>query len=207
MTAPENSLPQRSGLFGLAPGFLAELKQNRRAAAGLMAIAVLVAGYGLLLLADANDAARSSYVEEYRHLQRIATDRDEKDWPARAAASAAIRAALEKRLWPADSEGVARADLQDWVTANGRQAGLDRIRVSIELTTPKGLTPDLRQVIATIGALPTDTALMQFLDRIEREPHLLVVDRLHVQQHPVASLEMTLIAYARVVRPNRSTTR
>lgn len=203
MTAPENSLPERSGLFGFAPGFLAELKQNRRASAGLMAILVLVAGYGLLLLADANDAARRSYVEENQRLQRIATDRDEKDWPARAAASAGMRAALEKRLWPADSDGVARADLQDWVTATGRQAGLDRIRVSIELTTPKGLAPDLRQVIATIGALPTDTALMQFLDRIEREPHLLVVDRLHVQQHPVASLEMTLIAYARIVRSNR----
>jgi hypothetical protein len=207
MTAPETSLPERTGLLGLAPGFLAELKQNRRASAGLMAIVVLVAGYGLLLLADANDAARRSYVEENQRLQRIVTDRDEKDWPARAAASAAMRTALEKRLWPADSDGVARADLQDWVTANGRRAGLDRIRVSIELTTPKGPAPDLRQVIATIGALPTDTALMQFLDRIEREPHLLVVDRLHVQQHPVASLEMTLIAYARVVRPNRSTTR
>ena len=207
MTAPENSLPERSGRFGLAPGFLAELKQNRRASAGLMAIAVLVAGYGLLLLADANDAARRAYVEESQHLQRIAMDRDDKDWPARATASAAVRAALEKRLWPADSDGVARADLQDWVTANGRQAGLDRIRVSIELTTPKGLAPDLREVIATIGALPTDTALMQFLDRIEREPHLLVVDRLHVQQHPVASLEMTLIAYARIIRSNRSTMR
>ena len=80
-------------------------------------------------------------------------------------------------------------------------------RVSIELTTPKGLAPDLREVIATIGALPTDTALMQFLDRIEREPHLLIVDQLHVQQHPVASLEMTLIAYARIVRSNRSTKR
>ncbi|MBV8738306.1 MAG: hypothetical protein JO007_13825 [Alphaproteobacteria bacterium] len=207
MTAPENSPPERTGLFGLASGFLAELKQNRRASAGLMAIAVLVAGYGLLLLADANDAARRAYVEENQHLQRIATDRDDKDWPARAAASAAMRAALEKRLWPADSDGVARADLQDWVTANGRQAGLDRIRVSIELTTPKGLAPDLRQVIAAIGALPTDTVLMQFLDRIEREPHLLIIDRLHVQQHPVASLEMTLIAYARIVRFNRSTMR
>ncbi len=207
MTAPENSLPERSGLFGFVPGFLAELKQNRRASVGLTAIAVLVAGYGLLLLADANDAARRAYVEENQHLQRIATDRDDKDWPARDAASTAMRTALEKRLWPADSDGVARADLQDWVTANGRQAGLDRIRVSIELTTPKGLAPDLRQVIATIGALPTDTALMQFLDRIEREPHLLVVDRLHVQQHPVASLEMTLIAYARIIRPNRSTMR
>jgi hypothetical protein len=207
MTAPETSLPERTGLSGLAPGFLAELKQNRRASAGLMAIVVLVAGYGLLLLADANDAACRSYIEENQGLQRIATDRDEKDWPARAAASSAMRAALEKRLWPADSDGVARADLQDWVTANGRHAGLDRIRVSIELTTPKGLAPDLRQVIATIGALPTDTALMQFLDRIEREPHLLIVDQLHVQQHPVASLEMTLIAYARIVRSNRSTKR
>ena len=206
MTALENFLAKRTGLLALGVDFVAELKRNRRAAAGLLAIAVLAGGYGLLLLGDANDAMRTSYVEESQRLQRIAADGEERDWPARAAASGAMREALEKRLWSADSDGVARADLQDWVTAAGRKAGLDKLRVTIELTAPKGLAPDLRQVIATIAAFQTDTALIQFLDRIEREPHLLVVDRLHVQQHPIASLDMTLIAYARITRPSGSTT-
>ncbi|MBV8121836.1 MAG: hypothetical protein JO081_18070 [Alphaproteobacteria bacterium] len=196
-------MARRSGLLGRGGELIAELKKNRRAAAGLLAIAVLLGGYGVLLLGDTNNAMRNSYVEASQRLQRVAAAADEKDWPARAAASAKMREALEKKLWPADSEGVARADLQDWVTAAGRDAGLDKLRVSIELTAPKGLAPDLRQVVATISAVPTDTALMQFLDRIERDPHLLVVDRLHVQQRPIALLEMTLIAYARIIRPSR----
>lgn len=207
MTAQDNLLAKRAGLSGLAGGVLGELRTNRRAFLGFLTIAVLAGGYGLMLLSDAGDALRASYIRANLRLQRIEASGNEKDWPARAAASAAMRQSLEKRLWPADSEGVARANLQDWVTTAGREAGLDKLRVTVELTRPKGLAPDLRQVIATIGAPQTDTALTRFLDRITRDPHLLVVDRLHVQEHPVASLEMTLLAYARLVEPGGSGTK
>jgi hypothetical protein len=207
MTALENFLAKRGRLLGLGVDFVAELKSNRRAAGGLLAIVALVGGYGLMSLGDTVDALRGSYVEESQRWQRITATGDERDWPARAEASRALREALEKRLWLADSDGVARADLQDWVTAAGRNSGLDRLRVTVELTRPKGLAPDLRQVSATIGAIQTDTALLRFLERIERDPHMLVVDRLHVQQLPIASLEMSLIAYARITRPDGSTAR
>lgn len=201
MTAQNDILAKRGGGFGLAASVFAELKSNRRAAGGLLALAVLAAGYGLLPLGDADEALRGSYVQANLRLQRIAAGAAEKDWQARAEASTALRDTLEKRLWPAESEGVARADVQDWVTTAGRDAGLDKLRVTIELTRPKGLAPDLRQVIATINAPFTDTGLIRFLERIARKSHLLVVDRLHVQQRPIASIEMTLIAYARLAGP------
>jgi len=201
MTVQDNLLAKRPGLAGLAGGLIGELRTNRRAFLGFLAIAVLVGGYCLMLLGDAGDALRASYIRASLRLQRVEASSSEKDWPARAAASAAMRQSLEKRLWPADSEGVARANLQDWVTTAGRDAGLDKLRVTVELARPKGLPPDLRQVIATIGAPETDTTLTRFLDRIARDPHLLVIDRLHVQEHPVALLEMTLFAYARLIEP------
>jgi hypothetical protein len=200
MTAQDNVLSKRGGLLSLAAGLFSELQTNRRAAGGLLVIAILAGGYGLFPLGDASDALRGSYVQASLRQERIAGAGTEKDWPARAEASTALREALEKRLWPAESEGVARANVQDWVTAAGRDAGLDKLRVTIELTRPKGLAPDLRQVIATINASFTDTTLIRFLERAARESHLLVIDRLHVQQRPVAMIEMTLIAYARLVR-------
>jgi type II secretion system (T2SS) protein M len=206
MMAQENFLAKRGGLFGLSAGLLAELKSNRRAVVGLLAILALVAGYGLLPLGDAIDATRASYIDAHMRLWRIAAAGDEKDWPARAEASRTLREALDKRLWAAESDGVAQANLQDWVTGAGRAVGLEKLRVSVELTRPKGLAPDLRQIVATISAVQTDTALMRFLDRIALQPHLLVVDRLHVQQRPITLLEMTLISYARIVRPRGSTT-
>ena len=60
------------------------------------------------------------------------------------------------------------------------------------------LPPDLRQITATITAQPSEAVLIALLERIEQAPHLIVVDRLNVRQQPDPSLEMVLVAYARI---------
>src|ERR1051325_11691136 len=79
-----------------------------------------------------------------------------------------------------------------------RDVGLSTLDVRIELATPKSLAPDMRQISATITAQPSEAALIALLERIERAPHLLVVDRLNVKQQPSPFLEMALTAYARI---------
>jgi hypothetical protein len=201
MTVADNFLTKRDRLIGSARGLLREIKTNRRAAAGLLAITVLAGGYGLLVVDDAIGATRASFIQAAQRLRRIAASAEEGEWPARATASGALRQALETRLWPAESEGMAQANLQDWLIAAGRDSGLDKLRVKVELARPKGLPPGLYQLIATITALQTDSALIGFLARIEQEKRLLVVDRLHVRERPVPSLEMTLMAYAKLGAP------
>jgi hypothetical protein len=173
-----------------------ELKTNRRAAVGLLVLGCLAAGYGLLILDGAIGSLGTSYSEASHRLERVIASGREKDWPARAAASAAMRKSLEARLWKGESEGMARADLQDWVTNNAREAGLEKAQVRIELIKLKEMPADFRQLTATITALDTEVSLLAFLDRIKREPRLLVVDHLLVRQRPVPSLEMKLVAYA-----------
>jgi hypothetical protein len=187
---------------GSASGVWTELKTNRRAAGGLIAILLLALGYGLFGLADANSALQGTYTQEVLRLQRTIVASDEKDWPERAKASAAMRETLEKRLWKAESEGVALANVQDWVTSAGRDAGIDRLQVKLELSKPKGLPADYRRLTATITAQQTEATLAAFLDRIQRDPHMLVVDQLHVQVRPVQSLEMTLVTYAKLTGSN-----
>ena len=198
MTAPDTAMDKRGGLLGSALAAWTELKGNRRAAWGLFMIGLLVGLYALLLLSDAVDAIRASYVEAVLRLDRIQGQSAERDWPARAAASGTLRQTLESRLWPAESEGVARANMQDWVTNAGRAAGLDRLQLRLELSHPQALPTDLRQVTATITALPTETSLTNFLALIAQDRHLFVVDRLRVQQRPFASLEMALSSYAKL---------
>jgi hypothetical protein len=205
MTVADNFLIKRDRLAGYARGLLREIRTNRRAAAGLLVLTVLTGGYGLLAVDDQIDATRSAYLQAVQHFRRIAATANDRDWPARAKASAELREALERRLWPAESEGMAQANLQDWVTAAGRDAGLDKLRVKVELTRPKGLPPGFYQVIATINALQTEPALIGFLARIEQEKHLLVVERLHVRERPAPSLEMTLTAYAKLAGPRPET--
>jgi uncharacterized membrane-anchored protein len=49
------TLAKRSGRLGMALGWWSELQTNRRAAAGLLIVIMLVAGYGFLSLRDAPD--------------------------------------------------------------------------------------------------------------------------------------------------------
>jgi hypothetical protein len=195
MTSPDATMAKR-GLLAPAQALWEELKANRRAGWGVFAIALLAGLYGVLLLGDAADATRASYLEAAVRLHRIEAQSRETYWSARAASSNTLRRALEARLWAADSDGVARANMQDWVTNAGRAAGLERLRLSIELTSPPGLPADLRRVTATIAAVPNEVSLLKFLGLIARDPHLLVVDRLHAQVQPVPMIEMALSTYA-----------
>jgi hypothetical protein len=196
VTVQGNVTQKSADLIAFVGRFRSELRTNRRAAVGLLVLGCVVAGYGLLSLDDATRSAAASYSEATHRLERVIAAGEERDWSARAAASAAIRKSLEARLWKGNSEGMARADLQDWVTNNAREAGLEKAQVKIELIKPTGMPADFRQLTATITAVDTEPSLLAFLDRIAREQRLLVVDHLLVRERPIRSLEMKLIAYA-----------
>jgi hypothetical protein len=195
MTEQESVSRKPADLAALVGRVRAELKTNRRAAAGLLALGCLIAGYGLLSLDEAITAQQAGYTDAVHRMERVIASGQEKDWPARAETSATIRKSLEARLWRGESEGMARANLQDWVTNNARSAGLERTQIQIELTKPAGMPAEFRQLTATITGLQTEASLLAFLNLIKREPHLLVVDHLVVRQLPLASIEIKLVAY------------
>jgi len=195
MTIQETSAARAGGVIALFTRLWAELKANRRAVLGLLAIGVLVAGYGLLALDDAVDAAREREIDVTHRLQRLVGFGNEQDWLHRAALSQEMRRTLESRLWHAENEGIGRAAAQDWVTKLGREAGLEKMRVSVDATKPTGLPVNYRAITATITALYTEASLVGFIDRIQREPLLAVVDHFQVHERPVPALEMKLIAY------------
>jgi len=200
-------LARQPRLAEAARQLLGELRTNRRAALGLLLIAALVAGYGLTLLRGAADRALADYRNEAALLQRVEAVAAEHDWPQREAASAALRARLEQRLWTADSEGLAQADLQAWVSGVGREAGLPLFDIRTEAAKIPNLPADLRQITATITAQPSEAALVDFLERLDRAPHLTAVSRLHVRQQPGPMLELVLTGFARIAAAGRSAAR
>jgi hypothetical protein len=206
MTVLANISIKSSRPMALLARLRAELAANRRAALGFAAIVGIGAVYGLLGTADGIDARRERYIEMTRHLDRLREVGRDKAWPTRAATSGVLRAALETRLWPGDTDGIVQAGIQDWVTNQARQAGLERVQVTLETTRPKDLPANFRQVSATITALDTEPAVVAFLDRISRDSRLLVVDQLKIEETPVHSMEMRLLAFA-VVRADGPTPR
>jgi len=197
MSAQDSIGAAVGGLSGLAVRLWTELKTNSRASAGLLIIIGVLGLYGLLTLADVIEANRSAYRQQVVQTQRALSISQDKDWPARAKQSADVRAALEKRLWQFESEGVALANIQDFLTAAGRDAGLTKFQVRIDVGRVKDLGAETRQFSATISATQTEEALQKFLEKIQRAPSLFVVESMHAQQRP-PTLQMTLQTYARI---------
>lgn len=178
-----------------------ELKANRRAQAGLAVIALLVAAVAWSELDAALGRLRQGYEADRLRLERVVALHDQGVWAERAEASATLRRSLENRLWPAETEGAAAANLSDFITNAGRQAGLANLQVKVDLSRPKSLPNDYRQMTATVSAVFAEQSLEGFLDRLEREPKLLVVERLAIQQQPFPRVDLTLQAYLRMSPP------
>jgi hypothetical protein len=173
---------RRSAAVGLAFTWWNELRSNRRAALLLIAVLALIGAFGFLSLRDATERMRLRYTQELQHLQRVIAVAEERDW-----------------LWTAESEGIARADIQDWISGVGREIGLPLLDIRLELTKPTGLPADMRQITATITARPAEPAVIALLDHVARAPHLIAVDRFNLKQEPEPYLEMVLVGYARIV--------
>jgi hypothetical protein len=197
MTIPA-FLSKGSEPAGPVRGLWHELRGNRRAQIGLVAIAVLVAGYGWIELRGAAARVEAGYRHQAETLAHIAAIAQERDWPERAKASAALLAALDQRLWVAESEGLAQANLQAWISTIGREIGLPVFDIRIEATKLKDLPPDLRQITATITAQPAEAAVVTLLEQLQQAPHLTIVGRLHLRQQPSPMLELVIIGYARI---------
>lgn len=189
---------RHGSLASQARRLLDEFSGNRRAQAGLAVIALLLAALGWSRLDTAVERLRREEAQQRQLLERIVALRGEGQWVERAAASDTLRRALEDRLWPAESEGAAAANLSDFVTNVGRQAGLINVQVKVDIGRPKPLPGDYRQLLATVSALPSVPSLLAFLDRLQQEPHLLRVERLVIQQQPLPRLDLTLVALARL---------
>lgn len=193
---------KQGGLLRSALALRTQLSTNPRALGGLIAIVTLVAIYGLLQFGDAIAAKRSAYRQQVSLLHRTAAIGEDSDWAGHAKESSEILKVLEDRLWNFENEGVALANMQDWITSVGRDAKLDKLQVRIKMARPKGLRPDIVQLNATFTAIHNGTSLRTFLDRIAREPHLLIVDQMRVQTRPTSLMQMTLVSYAKLSNPS-----
>lgn len=198
MTIP-TTLPTHSEAGHLVRRLSGELRTNRRAQLGLALIIVLIAAYGFGVLRSATARIEAEYRRDTQMMERVAAAESEKDWPQRAKDSAAELSQLNQQLWPAETEGIAQADLQAWVSNLGRELGLPVLDIRVESAKIKDFPPELRQITATITAQPSEAAVIGLLERLDQAPHLSVVTRLHVRQQPSPVLELVLTGYARIV--------
>lgn len=129
-----------------------EWRQNRRLRLGTMVVVLVLGVHLVLLLSDRQAAMAERYAQQADMLARLQDASREAAWPERATQAEEALAAERATIPAVPSAGLAQAELQAWLTAQGEAAQLQSARVTAETTLDVPGHPDLWQVIARIDA-------------------------------------------------------
>ncbi|MBI1778290.1 MAG: hypothetical protein HYR63_23375 [Proteobacteria bacterium] len=180
-------------------GVAAQLAENRRLRLVLAAGGVIIWINLTLALFDGVDARRArlgGLVDEAHRYELIIK---ETNWPQRQAAAEALVEQTQQRLWPAESEGIARADFQEWILRTARDSGLGRAQVRIERDLAPKAPPGMLPISAQLSADMSPNALVQFLSQIAGHQRVIVVTSLRVQKAPLPRVDMIVTTFTRAM--------
>lgn len=178
-------------------GVGSEIGSNRRLQIALLAGGVILWVNATLFLADViqrRTAQLESVNEERRRFEAISRDTQ---WPQRQAAAEALAERALQRLWPAESEAIARAEFQEWVLRTARESGLGRPQVRIEREVPGQAPAGSQPIAAQLSADFTPEAFTEFMKRVASNPRLTVVTSLRIQKNPVPRIDTILTGFTR----------
>jgi len=172
------------------PALREELRQNPRLRFGLILIACILLGYGLLLLHDQQAELQAQYQQHANKLQKLQKLTQQTQWQARADLATNQRLQLEQHLWIAESPGLAQADFQSWLDKAIKKAKIKRTNLKVDEAVTLPGKPKLWKVSARLNAFFKADALEQLLLDIAQHPQWIIVDQLDIP--PARTLRLTL---------------
>ena len=172
---------------------------NRRTRGLLMLLGAAIAGAGLLLLDGLDTALTGRIAELQRRLGRT-EQLAGVDWRQRRAETEPLRVQAEGRLWEAETDGLAQANFQSWITEQAGAAGLGPLEIRTAINSAANNPMKLRQLSAQIGGRFEPEAFFRLLQAIAGHDRLVTVDRLEVQIVPVPHFDMQLGTFLRSAR-------
>ncbi len=189
--------PLRDQLAEAAAPLIAQVRSNRRLAIALALIPVIVWGYLIIVGQQWVDDALARVGrarEEAMRLEKIAGDAA---WSRRAREADTRRIELEGRMWRIETEGLARAEFQEWLLATSRKAGIGRPQVRLEATPESDAQRQAgyRALNASLSGDFAPETLQAFLAAIANEKRLVVISSMRIQRQPLPRIDMVLTAY------------
>ena len=174
-----------------------ELAANPRLRLGVWVIMAILLFYWVALVQPERRAlAVDEYADTASRLasaQRVMARRDE--WPGLLAAAEESDQALQRAFWRADTEGLARAGLQE--TLEQIVADLDVRNVAIESGSSRPV-PDIEglwQVQARLTANYSAGTELKLLHALAKHPRKLVVDRMDLVRGRQSRVLLIVSAY------------
>jgi len=192
---PETIATLKAHWLDLRQQMIRRLDETPRSGFGVVAILALILAWLALLMADLNSAFEKDIVARDQRLKRLEIIAGETNWAERRQLQEAQTSQLESRLWPAESEGIAVAGFQDWLSAEARQAGMPGVVVRAELTPPDAAGP--RRLQASLYGTFQAQQLEQYLATLQKYPAIIRVDRLRIQTNPVPRFDLIVSTFLR----------
>lgn len=174
-----------------------ELARNARLRLGLLLIAAILAFYAAVLMVDWRSGLHEHYVERRQFLRKLLDMANQDEWPARAAAAARVRKALEAEIPEVASLGLGQAAAQTWARDLTAVNG-DAVQVQTREPQPVDQQPGLMRVpIVLSGALPP-RAVLNIIQQIEKRGSLVVIEEAMLLNRENQTFQLTVVSYVRV---------
>jgi len=159
---------------------LKELQSNTRLRVGLWLIAGIIAIYGILLLDDQRLKLQGEYKTTVARLHQLENIAQQADWTKRADEIKKLRQDLESKLWQANTQGLAEANLQAWFDKQLKELEINVQRLKVESVVESQPTMKLWKVTAHIGAKFVPKQFDGLLLAMAKNPQWLIIERLDV---------------------------
>jgi hypothetical protein len=169
---------------------------HRRTRVLLAILAATIAAAGLLILDAMDTSMLGRIAERQRQLVRI-EQLGKADWRQRRDDTEPLRVQAEARLWEAETDGLAQANFQSWITEQAAVAGIGRIEIHTTINSNTTNAMKLRLLSAQVSGRFEPEGFLRLLQAIAGHDRILIVDRLEVQTLPVPHFEMLLGTYLR----------
>ncbi|MCX2865119.1 hypothetical protein OOZ63_25145 [Paucibacter sp. PLA-PC-4] len=198
MSAIIDGASERSGLSHGLRQLQGQLRANARLRWGLFFICITLWVWSLLLLQDQAQIWRAEADEALAEVQRLKPVQSAKEWPQRADDASKHLEAARAMMWPAASQGLAEAALQDTLRTWSEKAGLPIRELSVSSTS--GGDPALAvEGLPLRARLVVDfnrIGMMGLLSELGRSPKVMLVESLRlrpVMQPGRAELEVRVL--------------
>jgi hypothetical protein len=102
---------------------------------------------------------------------------------------------LESRLWPLETDGLATAEFQDWISHVARDSNLKVLEIRPEIDSTAANAAGLRKMSALISGQFEPAPLERFLGQVAVHNRAIAVERLRVTSQPVSRFELILVTW------------
>lgn len=183
---------------------VAQIKANPRLQAGLALTLLLLAGWMLLVLADARTARLADLKDSRERLIQVKQLAGERIWLERAQEASKLVQVLSAEIPPAPSPGLAQADFQGWLHEIVDSQGLP-LQVSVQTPVYLDDPADVVRVIAEVRGGMDPNRVWRMIQRIEAAPSLVTIPVLTVRSDGAnKTFTITVQGYYRLPMPRKA---